>query len=282
MIANGIVEAVVVPSIGRVMQLRRAGHTDGVFWENRSLDGQLHDLAPKEWKNFGGDKCWPAPQSGWPEQQGHAWPPPAPFDARPLQAVVADSGVTLASPIDPDYGIGFVRRVELDPRAPVMRIQTRFHKISGAPVRVAVWTITQMRDPERIFMFVPETTKFAEGYVRLIESEPKELRRQGRLLSLARNPRADAKIGTEASSLLWVGPSEAVRIDTERVPGEYPDHGSVTEVYTNSDPLPYVELETLSPLADMKAGDCITHTTVYTLMPRSSADPESEARKVFG
>jgi hypothetical protein len=274
-------EAIVVPSIGRVMQLRRAGQTDGMFWENRALYGQLHDAAPSEWINFGGDKCWPAPQSGWPERQGRAWPPPAAFDARPLQAVVADSGVTLASPLDPDYGIAFVRRVELDPRAPIMRIRTEFHKILGAPVRVAVWTITQMRDPERIFVLLPETTKFAQGYVRLIKTEPADLRTEGRMLSLSRNPRADAKIGTEANSLLWVGPSAAVRIDIEHAPGEYPDGGCVTEVYTSPDPLPYVELETMSPLADMRAGDCITHTTVYTLMPRSAVDPESEARKIF-
>lgn len=280
-IANGIVEAVVVPSIGRVMQLRRAGQSDGAFWENRALDGQLHDSAPTEWINFGGDKCWPAPQSGWPERQGHAWPPPVTFDARPLQVVIADNGVTLASPFDLDYGIGFVRRVELDPRAPIMRIQTKFHKIRGAPVRVAVWTITQMRNPERIFVLLPETAKFAQGYVLLIKTEPADLRREGQMLSLSRNPRADAKIGTEANSLLWVGSAAAVRIDTERAPGEYPDGGCVTEVYTSPDPLPYVELETMSTLADMRAGDCITHTTVYTLMPRSAVDSESEARTIF-
>lgn len=281
LLSNGIVEAVVVPSIGRVMQMRRAGETDGVFWENRALDGRRHDEASNEWINFGGDKCWPAPQSAWPERQGHAWPPPVTFDARPLQAVVAHNGVTLASPIDPDYGIGFVRCVELDSRAPVMRIRTEFHKILGAPVRVAVWTITQMRDPERIFVLLPETTKFVEGWVRLIESEPKDLRKEGRMLSLARNPRVHVKIGTEANSLLWVGPAATVRIDTERAPGEYPDGGCVTELYTSPDPLPYVELETMSPLADMRAGDCIIQTAVYALTPRSAVDPESEARKAF-
>ena len=282
LLSNGIVEAVVVPSIGRVMQLRHAGETDGVFWENRALDGLLHQEGSKEWSNFGGDKCWPAPQSAWPEMQGRGWPPPVTFDARPLQTVITNNGVTLASPVDPDYGVGFVRRVELDPRAPVMRIRTEFHKIAGASVRVAVWTITQLRDPERIFVLLPEFTAFREGYDHLIKSEPTELRKDGRMLSFTRNPRVDAKIGTEANSLLWVGTDAALRIDTERTAGEYPDGGCVTEVYTSPDPLRYVELEALSPLAEMKVGDRLGLTTVYTLTRRSADNVDAEARKAFG
>ena len=43
---NGVVEAVVVPSVGRVMQFRLAGRADGPFWENEKLAGHT---------NF----CWP-------------------------------------------------------------------------------------------------------------------------------------------------------------------------------------------------------------------------------
>lgn len=273
LIANGSVEAVVVPSIGRVMQLRLAGETEGVFWENRALDGQLHDAASEEWINFGGDKCWPAPQSGWFTRQGRDWPPPATFDSRPLQAMAVDRGVVLTSSIDPDFGIQFVRRVELDPQLPVMRIRTEFHKILGSPVRVGVWTITQMPEPERIFMLLPEGSRFGNGYVRLMEGEPNNLRMEGRMLSLTRHPRAYVKIGTESSSLVWMGTRSVVRVDTDYSPGEYPDGGCVTEVYTNPDPLPYVELEVMSPLADMCAGDCIDQATIYSVTPRPAGGP---------
>ena len=37
---NGRVEAVVVPAVGRVMQFQLVGE-EGVFWENRALDGTL-------------------------------------------------------------------------------------------------------------------------------------------------------------------------------------------------------------------------------------------------
>jgi hypothetical protein len=281
LIANGRVEAVIVPAIGRVMQLRLKSEADGAFWENRALDGQLHDAASNEWMNFGGDKCWPAPQSAWPQHQGRDWPPPAAFDSQPVKAVAVERGVELTSPIDPGYGIQFVRHVELDPAQPIMRIATEFRKLSGAPVTVGIWTITQMSEPERICIQLPKASKFAAGYVRLLAAEPAELKIDGRLLSLTRHERQQVKVGSDGSSMAWLGPNCVVRIDTDFKSGEYPDGGCVTEVYTNPDPLQYVELETLGPLTTMKAGDRIEQTTVYTVMPRSTPNLETEAEKAF-
>jgi len=52
------------------------------------------------------------------------------------------------------------------------------------------------------------------------------------------------KVGFEGSSLLWIGDKHALRIDSLRAQGaEYPDKGSSAEVYTNPDPLKYVELD---------------------------------------
>ena len=287
LLSNGSVEAVIVPAIGRVMQFRLAGDTAGAFWENRALDGQLHQSAPgqpspAEWFNFGGDKCWPAPQSAWPRQQGRDWPPPAAFDSRPMEATATQRSVVLTSPVDPAFGIQVVRHVELEAERPVMRIGTEYRKLFGAPVTVGIWTITQMREPERIFILLPARSSFPQGYVRLMDGEPAELKIEGRLLSFARHPRACAKIGTDGSSMAWVGRNCVVRIDAEDGPGEYPDGGCLSEVYTNPDPLQYVELETLGPLAAMSAGGQIERTTVYTVLPRSTPDPQAEALNVFG
>jgi hypothetical protein len=282
LVANKQVEVVVVPAIGRVMQLRLRGEADGAFWENRALDGQLHLSDSAEWINFGGDKCWPAPQSAWPEFQGREWPPPIGFDSLLVEAVATKCGVTLTSPVDPGFGIQVVRHVELDAEQPFLRIRTEYRKLAGAPVRVSVWTIAQMREPERVFVLLPEHSEFADGYFRLMEAEPEQLRIEGALLSLARHPRVCVKIGSDATSMAWVGRKCAVRIDAEPGPGEYPDGGCVTQVYTNPDPLPYVELETLGPLAKLSAGKRIERTAVYTIRPRSTPDPEAEARKIFG
>jgi hypothetical protein len=281
LLANGIVEAVVVPAIGRVMQLRLAGATEGAFWENRALDGQLPPLDSSEWINFGGDKCWPAPQSDWPHHQGREWPPPVAFDSLPLEASVTERGVVLTSPVDLGFGIQVTRHVELDAEQPVLRIRTEYRKICGDAVKVGVWSITQMLDPERVYMLLPGQPAFAGGFVHLMPAEPKELRIEGRLLSLARHSSECAKIGSDATSLAWVGGKCVVRIDAQIGPGEYPDGGCVTEVYTNSDPLPYVELEAMGPLANLSAGDRIERSTVYTILSRSTPDPAAEAHRIF-
>jgi len=163
----------------------------------------------------------------------------------------------------------------------VVRIRTDFRKVTGAPVRVSVWTITQMREPERVFVPLREESKMVGGFVRLIETEPEGLQIKGGLLSLARHPAKCAKIGADATSMVWVGSASVVRIDAEDGPGEYPDGGCLVQVYTNPDPMPYVELETLGPLATMSVGDRIERTTVYTIMPRSASDPEGEARRLL-
>jgi hypothetical protein len=285
-IQNGIVEAVIVPCIGRVMQLRLLDDPVGALWINSALEGQRHEppvdlLQPREWLNFGGDKCWPAPQSDWPKVQRRYWPPPGAFDSQPMKAVAADSSVVLTSSIDANFGIQLVRHVELDPGLPVMRIRTEFLKLTGSTVRVSVWTITQMQAPKRMSIELLPQSKFAEGYVHLTGAQPADLRIDGRILSLARHPSELVKIGSDGISLAWVGENCVVRIDAEPGPGDYPDGGCVTQVYTNPDPLPYVELETLGPLMAMSVGDRIERTAVYTLSHRSASDSQTEALKAF-
>jgi hypothetical protein len=281
LISNGLVEAAIVPAIGRVMQLRQAGEAEGPFWENRALDGQLHDGGSSDWINFGGDKCWPAPQAAWGLCQGRDWPPPEAFDARPAEAAACERGVVLTSPIDPGFGIQVVRHVELDAERPIMRIGTEYRKLVGGAVRVGIWTVTQLREPKQVCILLAARSKFPAGYQRLLAAEPAGLKIDGRLLSFARHARQRVKVGTDGSSLAWVGRNCVVRIDAEAGTGEYPDGGCVTEVYTNPNPLKYVELETLGPLTTMNAGDRIEQTTVYTVMPRSTSDPQAEALRAL-
>jgi len=114
-----------------------------------------------------------------------------------------------------------------------------------------------------------------------MSAQPADLKIDGAVLSLARHPRELVKIGTDGTSLAWVGKNCIVRIDAEQGPGEYPDGGCITQVYTNPDPLPYVELETVGPLVTMSIGDRIERTAVYTVSRRSAPNPQSEALKAW-
>jgi hypothetical protein len=264
-LTNGVVEAIVVPAVGRVMQFRFAGEDAGPFWENPAVDGHRAGKDSEGWANYGGDKVWPAPQAAWPKIAGSGWPPPAGFDGRPAQAEVGGGDVTLVFPPDEAYGLQVRRRIALVPGAPVMRITTTFAKTAGAPVEAGIWTITQLRDPLAIQAPLPAGATAAAAVSLGGYAAPVMQTTPGRL-TLARDPAANHKIGLRAGTLIWVGRTTTLRLEMAVVAGAtYPDHDSAAEVYTNADPLPYVELELLGPLATMKAGDRIEQTVTYTL-----------------
>jgi hypothetical protein len=280
-LANSTLEVIVVPAIGRIMGLRRIGDDAGVLWENRELDGQLPQANSGTWANFGGEKSWPAPQSDWPRVMGHDWPPPAGFDASQFEASATDSGLMLKSQVDAAWGIQAVRQIELDFAGPVLRVRTEFHKVSGKPVRAAVWTIAQFMDPACVAIELPPNSKFSGGYTNLIKADPAELAVNGRLLTFVRHPHEFVKIGSDAGKIVWVGAASVVRVESEIVPGEHPDGGCHVEVYTNPGAQKYVELESLGPLVDLEAGRTIEQTTTYTVMPRTTQDARVGARKAF-
>lgn len=283
LLSNGTVEVIIVPAIGRVMQFRFAGEETGAFWENANLHGRLFSSHPAAdgWLNLGGDKTWPAPQSDWEMHTGRAWPPPVAFDSAPYRAMVADGQVLLISEVEPNYCMRAVRCVSLAPQAPQLRITTEYQKVAGATVNVGVWAITQFPEPERVFVLLPERPSLPEGYVQQRGPAPKDLRRDGRLLSLIRDSAEYIKIGTEGTSMLWMDERLVLCIQSETQTGQNQDAHIRTEVYTNPDPLHYVELETVGPLAALAAGGALAESNTYTLFHRSTPDCLLEARHLF-
>ncbi len=154
-LSNGKVEAIVVPSIGRVMQFRALGD-EGVLWENPAFFGKAVDPKAKDWGNFGGDKPWPAPQADWPKVTGRGWPPPIGFDASSWEVTTGGGTVELRSPVDPHYGVKVTRSIRLKPDAMVMDIATRYDKINGEPCEIAVWVVTQLKHPESMWFPIPK------------------------------------------------------------------------------------------------------------------------------
>jgi len=283
MLNNGVVEAVIVPAIGRVMQFRFAGQDDGPFWANPALLGQGLNPASQEWVNLGGDKAWPAPQDAWSRIAGRGWPPPSGFDGLPMEATRDGSAVILVSAVDAGFGVRVSRRIELAVDRPVMTITTRFEKVAGAALELGVWTITQARDPVAVYAILSGPPRPDPAYVRLSEALPANLKVEEGLIALTRDPRRDGKIGARGATLVWVGEREVLRIDSPLVPGaRYPDQGSSVEVYTNADPLAYVELEVLGPLEKLAVGGCIERQTTYTLAHRTEKEPAAEVRKMLG
>ncbi|MEO1432153.1 MAG: DUF4380 domain-containing protein [Cyanobacteria bacterium J06633_8] len=278
-LSNSQVEAVIVPAIGRIMQFRLPGG-ENTFWEDSQLYGKLPNK--EEWNNFGGDKTWPAPQSEWKKMTKISWPPPATFDAAPVEIEVQKNEITLISEIDPFYGIRFYRRITLEPNQPIMKVTTTFDKVKGDLQEVSVWTVTQLKEPVSVFAAIPQPSIFPQGYNKQSDDLPANLKIDNGILSLTRDRNQKHKIGSDASRLLWVGENVAVRMDSARIDKViYPDNNSSSEIYTNSDPQAYVELEFLSPLKTLKIGEKMDLTVTYTLFKTTSENIEEQARKIL-
>ena len=254
-LGNGQVEAIIVPAIGRVMQFRFAGEEEGPFWENEALFGKPPNPASTTWLNFGGDKTWPAPQSHWGDYQPTNWPPPPGFDATPVEAHVDGWVVTLVYPIDPHTGVRVTRLVELGVDQPSMRITTSYEKLQGTTLETGIWIITQLKEPLAVYARVPAHSIFPQSFQPMTGKRPPSLQLRNRMLSLQRDPKESHKIGLDIGSLLWMGEDYVLKIDAPRIPYRtYPDDGCSAQIYTNPDPLPYVELEALNPIHQLQIG----------------------------
>ncbi len=281
--SNGRVEAIVVPAVGRVMQLRLTGEKEGPFWENRALDGKSPDSQSEEWIIFGGDKSWPAPQSEWEKITGRAWPPPKAFDAMAVETAVDGEALVLRSKIDPSYGIQEERRITLSEGEAQMKIETIYHKVEGGAIRMGIWVITQMKDPEKVFMVLPPNAHLEQSYKPQSSVLPSNLLVENSWVSCSRSSKESTKIGSEASDLVWADARWILAIHATRErAGEFPDKGSSAEIYTNPDPNKYVELEMLGPLQELRRGESISRSQTYHLWRRSADALDEQVRTLTG
>jgi hypothetical protein len=234
--------------------------------------------------NFGGDKSWPAPEANWNGLTGRkSWRPPPAFDGMPWRVQIEPDAVLLTSPVDPFYGIRVQRRVGLKSHQSVLVVSTTYHRVlAGEAAKISIWVITQLTEPASLFAPVPKRSLFPEGYTLLGEKKPSKLMVTDGLVSLLRDPKAGFKIGLDSDSLFWVGAHQMLHLHSPRVPNaEYPDNASNMEIYISPDPLQYIELETLGPLHLIYPGEKIEQSNTYTLLRRTRATPEQEARALF-
>ncbi len=282
---NAAAEVLVVPGVARIMEFKMRGAADGPFWHRSELLGKQREAAVKTWQNYGGDKCWPAPQKEWPQQQQHGWPPPVEFDNGPATVVPGAGALSMELPAGDCWGLEVRRTIRLHASAAECTVETEFRKLRGAPVAVSIWVVTQLRDPMLVGAGLGKTPLGNSGYVKLMSEEAGELVVGAGRLQLTRRRDKAAKVGTAGRVLAWVGERETLRIVGEGTAATrevYPDGGARSEIYTSADPLAYVELETLSPLRTLSVGESMRWMNTYTLAKRAMDDPRQELRALLG
>ncbi len=283
---NTTSEVVIVPQIGRVMHFALAGK-ENTFWVNRGIAGQSVLKDDGQWHNFGGDKVWPTQQSFWQKYTGkNGWPPPYHFDCAPAIVEPISGGVRMRTAQSPQFGASCVREFLLDAKKPLLRVRQWFDKTEGDPADMTVWSITQVRKP--LYSLLPLGVPFNGKPFKSLGQTPLNFQILNGTMALQNDERAGQKAGAAADAAASNGWVAAVYDDVAilksqrlRKEGVYPDGGCPIELYTSDNGNGgYVELELLSPLKEIKAGEKYANEEVWQLVPltkEQSADAQSAA-----
>jgi hypothetical protein len=260
-ISNGIVDVVVVPQIGRIMRFGDIGQRNLLF-EALLVNGE--PPSGGGWRNWGGDKVWPAPQDAW------GWPPETEYDGTAWEAHAIPNGVEMASKTaSSKLGVRFKRTILLKKGARTAEIRSTLINASGKTVRFAAWEVCQVDDPTVCILPIWKSKTHptgwrvyaddkVDGLVNERDSQlfiTRDLKRGHKYGSASPNGTIRAQVGNYLLSV-------ASKFDFK---AQYPDEGNAQQVYTNSDPIKYAELELTGPLTTLSPGQNTSITVTMTL-----------------
>ena len=253
-LTDGKSEAVIVPSLGRVM---RYGLVNGA---NQLWVSSNKTWKPGEWQNRGGDKTWPAPQTLWGTWNKQDWPPERKWDGDAHQAEVLSGGrLRTISGVAEGIGARVVREYSFNAQGEFL-IEQAIEKISGPPVQMSIWSVTQIATPDAIFLPTNPQSPFKNNF-HWIAKPQKEVSWSSNsptLLQVRPSTQTSYKIGVDApvTAIAAVKDGVAFVQRAARPEGDYPDGalgaGFPVELWNNVGPN-YNELEILSPLRTYKA-----------------------------
>lgn len=301
-LSNGVVDAVVVPQIGRVMAFHFTGRPEtSPFFNNKIWLGKAPPPTPnprdpktfpKEWHNYGGDKLWPSQQSEWPKRQPVGWPPDPNIDTGPYRVQRVKNGLRLVGPVSPYYGVRVIRDITLRPGAARVFLHDTFDKPRGVSGKlrafpIGIWSITQVRGDATVYLPLNLGGQFpGVGFTSLTDSPalPPNAKAQGNLLAVTRPSNVSTKVGLDDGAG-WMaclyGDDLLFSEHFTRLPGAtYPDKNTNAQVYTSGDDAQaYIEMEILGPLVNLKPGRRITRAMSWRLqrLPHRP-DGDAEAR----
>ncbi|MGV9801848.1 DUF4380 domain-containing protein [Mycobacterium sp. NPDC003449] len=269
----------VVPALGgRLLSLSVYGHE--LLWRNPAL--LTVDLQPvaghhpepvsgtlADWRNYGGDKTWPAPQ-GWSSPQEWAGPPDPVLDSGPYAAEVHQTpgAVELVLTSEPDPRTGLQLR-----RTFAVAGEQGFHLLLSASnvtdrdVTWALWNVTQLPGGGAVEVAVGE--RFTEPVELVIGTAAPRWERTGPdtvtvgpqdVVGKLGFPYAAGRLGYQRDgyTVTW----EFAVDDT----AAYPDGGSRAEVWMECrQPVPLAELGGLDP--PDRIVECEVLSPSYTLAP---------------
>jgi len=280
---NGLVRAWLVPEIGgRLLQFALGEH--GFLFSNRQLDGAR--FTPEEhegdgsllsWKNYGGDKTWPAPQ-GWEGPDQWPGPPDKVLDSGAYRATCEQGerevAVTMRSAADARSGLRIERRLRLGAACSRLQLELAFENTAQREIRWAIWDIAQLdcaQGGSECRLYVPVDPAETRPWHMLFGEENAQLQpdfRPGlfalRYLGIVSKVGLRSPCGWLAFADQRAGVVLGMQFPHE-ADGEYPDGGATVECWTEApgapSPLPIdspgqiLGAEVLGPLRRLQPGE---------------------------
>jgi hypothetical protein len=268
-LSNGTVDLVVLADVGpRIVRYGFCGD-ENLFHEVRGQAGQTGGM---EFCLYGGHRLWV-----WPELARTYFP-----DNRPVEVSRFGDAVRFTSPVE-DFGPGTrlqkQMEVSLDPEGARVLIEHAITNHGAGSTELAVWCPTMMRIQGRaILPLAPRSAMDSEHFQSVAPltlwsftdfSDPRwilgtefiQLQQQGK----PEGRFAEQMSGTFSpagwGAYYWQGRLFIKRAAAIRN-ARYPDYGCNFEIFTNAE---FLELETLSPVVNLKPGESAGHTETWSL-----------------
>jgi hypothetical protein len=154
-LTNGLVRVAAVPDIGGRLMAYDLGDYSYLFVDPE-LAGKLFTAAENQgrgeladWKNYGGDKTWPAPQ-GWDGPAQWPGPPDAILDTgryhlADLASTDDEAHIRMVSPIGSPTGVQITREACIRSGSSRLGLHLTFTNIADHSVRWSIWDVVQLR-----------------------------------------------------------------------------------------------------------------------------------------
>lgn len=259
-LSNGKVQAVVSPSIGRVVSFGFVGG-ENLLWVNPDAP------KPGEYANHGGDKVWTAPQSQW------LWPPEPALDGRPFKfAIKGGDTIEIDGEVSDKLHVAVRRRFHMRPGVASLEVDNMLTYAGTSTAQIGAWEVCQVAAPERITIPFPSSSPKPTYY------DYPEMRLKPGMVTVKPHAIEVKWTGESGSKLGCASPLGRIVADFPHArftisspydaKATYPDHGSSLQVFQSAAPTKYVEMELCAPLRTFTKPGAQTMHVVWRLERR--------------
>ncbi len=295
---NAKVKVVVVPQIGRIMNLSFIDDENILFEDEKLIGKKLADfyaegeeIVPK---GFGGDRIWACSQDLFAEIYGSRFVADRWIDGGEWSYELLKNGVKIESPVSEKLGVKVTREIILDEQEAKITINQKMEKVQLAentalePVPLTIWNLTQLKATSQGLIQLNDNSLFENGI--FIPEWPDAINyaqhnyfREDKVgVLLPPDSVQSQKIGADSPG--WVAGIVGNTLLVEEFIMEqgqkYPDGGTSTTIYSSAS---MTELECLSPEIKLNIGESIKHSMTWQLykIPKEITGLEAQREKAL-